>query len=193
MMIDTQPYLRINEVKNYIYCPRISYYTLCLQIDRGTDLSRAGTMAEGVTKQKMKRRKYALHSVHEGERRFDVPVVSHTHRIVGKIDEVVETPDGVYLVDYKDTERDYGYWRVQLCAYAIAMQEMGQTVLGIYIYSIPQKQYMQIHPRDKDKLQLASTIEALRQLVFNEICPEAAEQIAKCRVCQYTRWCNDVF
>lgn len=192
MTTDIHSYLRINEIKNYIYCPRISYYTLCLQLDRETDLSRAGIAAEGATKQKMKRRKYALHSVYDGDRHFDVSVVSHIYQIVGRIDEIVETHDGVYLVDYKDTERDYGYWRVQMCAYAVAMQEMGQTVLGTYIYSIPQKQYVQIHLKDKDKLQFINIVEVLRQMVFDETCPDAVEQIAKCRVCQYTRWCNDV-
>jgi CRISPR-associated protein Cas4 len=193
MMNETYSYLRINEIKNYVYCPRISYYNLCLHTDRETDLSRAGVAAEGTTKQKMKRRKYALHSVHDGERQFDVPVVSHTHRIVGRLDEVVITSDGIYLVDYKDTEKDYGYWRIQMCAYMLAAQEMGNTVLGVYVYSIPQKCYTQLHLIDKDTNHCLQILEALRRMVTDEICPEPAPQIAKCRVCQYSRWCNDVF
>ncbi len=193
MMNEIHTYLRINEIKNYMYCPRISYYTLCLRLDRETDLSRAGVMAEGVTKQKMQRRKHALHSVLEGERQFDVPVMSHTYQIVGRLDELVETCRGIYLVDYKDTEQDYEYWRVQMCAYTLAAQDMGNTVLGAYIYSIPKKCYKQIHLAEKDTIQCLQILEALRRMVTHEICPEPAPQIAKCRVCQYSSWCNDVF
>src|SRR5579871_6411125 len=81
---DTTHYLRINELKNYTYCPRISFYALCLGIDRETGLSRAGIDAEAETKVRMKRRKQALHSVKEGERHFDVTVYSHTLQLVGR-------------------------------------------------------------------------------------------------------------
>ena len=100
-------YLRINELKNYAYCPRISFYTLCLGIDRETGLSKMGIEAEAEVKTRMKRRKHALHAVVDGQRHFDVTVFSHTYRIVGRLDEVVEAADGIYLIDYKDTDRDY--------------------------------------------------------------------------------------
>jgi CRISPR/Cas system-associated exonuclease Cas4 (RecB family) len=118
-MTETDAYLRINEIKNMIYCPRISYYALCLGLDRETGLSRMGIAAEAEVKGRMRRRKHALHAVVDGERYFDVLLVSHVARLIGRIDELVATDAGVYLVDYKDTERDYGYWRAQLCAYSI--------------------------------------------------------------------------
>jgi CRISPR-associated exonuclease Cas4 len=190
--INTETYLRINELKNFLYCPRISYYALCLRIDRETDLSRAGIVEEQVTKQRMQRRRQALHAVQDGTRHFDVSVVSHQYQVVGRLDEVVETSAGVYLVDYKDTERDYGYWSLQMLAYRLCMEEAGVNVIGVYIYTIPNRTYHEIQPKSADLRRLTQTLDSLQNMVNTEICPPPVDQIGKCRSCQYARFCNDV-
>jgi CRISPR-associated protein Cas4 len=193
MTINTDHYLRINELKNYLYCPRISYYLLCLRLDRETDLSKAGQAAESTTKQRMKRRKQALHAVHAGERRFDVPLVSHRHAVLGRLDEMVVTDEGVYLVDYKDTDKDYGYWHVQMWAYRQAAQEMGYKVLGCYIYSIPKKAYQPLTFKAQHEQTFLRIRQQVADMVENERCPDPVDHIGKCRSCQYARFCNDVF
>src|SRR5690606_19923802 len=110
-------YLRINELKNYQYCPRISFYTLCMSMDRITHLAELGIEAEADAKQRLRRRQHALHSITRGIRHFNVTLWSEMNQIIGQIDEVVETATGIYLVDYKDTQKDYGYWQVQMAAY----------------------------------------------------------------------------
>jgi CRISPR-associated exonuclease Cas4 len=191
-ILDTDSYLRINEIKNYLYCPRISYYSLCLQVDRETDLSRGGIVEEQQTKEHMKRRKYALHAVHEGSRHFDVPITSHLHRFVGRLDEMVVTSEGAYLVDYKDTDQDYGYWRTQMLAYKLGLEEMGQVILGCYVYLIPKRAYELVVFKASDINKLAQILSSLRGMVAAERCPPPAAQIGKCRSCQYLRFCNDV-
>lgn len=195
MMIDgvtTDGYLRINEIKNFLYCPRICYYALCLRLDRETDLSRAGIAEEQVTKQRMKRRKHALHAVHVGERYFDVPVVSEHYQLVGKLDEIVSTPQGVYIVDYKDTARDYGYWTLQMLAYKLAVEEVGYNVLGSYVYIIPNRDYHEVAFKPSDYQKLARIFDTLHEMIRSERCPAPVSQIGKCRSCQYIRFCNDV-
>jgi len=186
-------YLRINEIKNYLYCGRISYYTLCLMLDRTTDLSEGGIREEKEAKQLMKRRKNALHAVHDGTRQFDVDVVHHELRYVGKVDEIVTTQAGIYLVDYKDTDRDYGYWQVQMMGYQLATEAMGYTVLGCYVYIIPKKEYKQVTFKPKHRQQLTDILSALREMVDKERMPEATTNTGKCLSCQYARLCNDVF
>jgi CRISPR-associated exonuclease Cas4 len=192
-MTETDGYLRVNELKNALYCPRISYYTLCLNIDRETDLSKGGIREEQTTKHRMKRRKGALHAVHEGERHFDVALVSHSHKFVGRLDEMVETERGVYLIDYKDAERDYGYRAMQMLAYKVAAEEMGWTVLGCYIYAIPTQTYEEIAFKRAGLAQLEQLLQMLHAMIEGEACPPPAKQLGKCQVCQYARFCNDVF
>lgn len=190
--INTDGYLRINELKNFVYCPRISYYALCLRIDRETDLSRTGIVEEQATKKRMQRRKQALHALMEGRRHFDFAVVSHHYRLVGRLDEVIETDEGVYLVDYKDSERDYGYWGLQMLAYSLCMQEAKHKVKGMYIYSIPKRQYHEIQVKATDLRRLQESLAALERILTDERCPPPVSQIGKCRSCQYLRFCNDV-
>jgi CRISPR-associated protein Cas4 len=189
----TDEYLRINELKNYLYCPRISYYGLCLGLDRETHLSSGGIRAEATTKSKMKRRKQALHAVQAGEREFDVLVVHHDLRLIGRLDEVVRTGAGVYLVDYKDTDKDYGYWAVQMLAYRLGMEAAGEQVLGSYIYTIPKRAYVEVKPTARHRQQLEAALRALETMLTSEQCPPATEHVGKCQTCQYGRFCNDVF
>jgi CRISPR-associated exonuclease Cas4 len=194
MTQDTDGYLRINELKNYLYCPRISFYALCMGLDRETGLSQLGVEAEADVKTRMKRRQHALHAVVNGRRWLDVEVVSHAQQIIGKIDEVVETAQGVYLVDYKDTDRDYGYWKMQLCAYRMCFEEAEQLpVLGCYIYTLPTQTYHEIKLRKPDQAKFIEILDEIRSMVRDERCPSPVQQAGKCAVCQYARFCNDVF
>lgn len=192
-MLNTDHYLRINEIKNYIYCPRISYYGLCLGLDRETGLSQMGVAAEAEVKGRMRRRKTALHAVVDGERHYDVPLVSHEARLIGRIDELIAVETGVYLVDYKDTDRDYGYWRAQMCAYRLCAVESGfGPVLGCSVYSIPTRQYHEVNFTRRDERTVLHLRDAVEALVMSEICPPPTPHTGKCRACQYRRFCNDV-
>jgi CRISPR-associated protein Cas4 len=192
-MLIPSDYLRVNELKNYLYCARISYYTLCLELDRTTALAEGGIRAEATTKQQMQRRKTALHAIQQGQREFDVWVVHHEQQYVGRIDEVIRTPSGIYLVDYKDSERDFGYWRWQMLAYTRAAEAQGATVLGSYIYTIPTKTYHPITFKRGDDAQLQALWAALRQMIATEAMPPPASVVGKCLHCQYQRFCGDIF
>ena len=190
---DTTGYLRINELKNHAYCPRIPYYTLCMGMDRTTRLAEMGVEAEIETKHRMNRRKHALHSVVEGTRHSDVAVWSRTWQLMGNVDEIVETSGGLYLVDYKDTAQDYGYWQMQMQAYRLCVEEcLSAPVLGCYIYTIPDMAY---HPVALDRRvlgRLDRAIQAMQDVLKSEVCPPPTPHQGKCRVCQYRCFCNDV-
>jgi CRISPR-associated protein Cas4 len=187
-------YLRINEIKNYLYCARTAFYTLCMGLDRQTSLMQIGMEQEEATKQRMKRRKHALHAIHDGaERHFSIPIYHDGLRIVGQLDEAVQVPDGLYLVDYKDQQQDMGYWRVQMLAYRLCVQSMGQTVLGCYVYTLGDQTYHEIKPTKRDEKKLRDTITALWGLIEQDVCPPPTTKHAKCRSCRYLRFCNDIF
>jgi CRISPR-associated exonuclease Cas4 len=192
--LTTDHYLRINELKNYVYCPRITFYELCLDLNRATRLAELGIEAEKETKKRMRRRKHALHAITDGVRHLDVMVVSHAHRLIGKVDEVVETPAGLHVVDYKDTDRDYGYWKIQMQGYALCTAEtLGRPILGTYIYIIPTQTYRPVKLTARDMKKLTTVIKCIETMLAQEICPPPTPHAGKCRTCQYRRFCNDVF
>lgn len=192
MLNPVDNYLRINEIKNYLYCPRIPFYTLCLEMDRETALSQLGIESESIAKKKMKRRKHALHAVHDGSRHFDVPVILDDYALIGRIDEVVETDAGCYIVDYKDTDRDYGYWKIQLYAYRLGIEAQGKMVLGCYIYTIPNQSYIEMKITQREAKKLDEIVQALRSVIETQICPDPTPHDRKCHTCQYACFCNDV-
>lgn len=188
---DSQLYWRVNEIKNAVYCPRISFYALCLGLDRETAVSRIGIEAEAKTKKRMRRRKHALHAVHDGERVFDIPVIYHPLRLIGRLDEIVVTDDGVYLVDYKDTDTDYGYWALQMAAYRLGIAATGTKVLGCYIYTIPDQQYKQVKVNKGHENRLHEVIDQLELLIYTEVLPMPTKHPNRCLSCQYSCFCND--
>lgn len=191
---DTTGYLRINELKNYLYCPRISFYTLCLDMDRVTRLAELGIEAEADTKHRMRRRKHALHSVTDGLRHFDVTLWSEAYQMIGQIDEIVETNEGVYLVDYKDTSKDFGYWNMQMATYSLcAAESLDLPVLGCSIYAIPEMAYHPVKVTAATRHKLSQILDDLRAMLHSEICPPPTTVKGKCRVCQYVCFCNDIF
>ena len=152
----------------------------------------SGIESEKATKQKMKRRKHALHAIHEGLRHFDVPVVLDDYALIGQIDEIIETDKGCYIVDYKDTDQDYGYWKIQLYAYQVGIEAQGQQVLGCYIYTIPNQSYRLVKMTQREAKTLKTITQALQQMIDTESCPAPTAHEQKCHTCQYARFCNDV-
>lgn len=190
---DTDRYLRVNDLKSYVYCPRIAFYTLCLRLNCSTPSSRLGAQAEIEVKEKIKRRVRALHTVVEGERQLNIMVFSHTLHLVGRIDEVVQTANGIHLIDYKDTDHDHGYWKMQMQGYVICAEEtLGQPVLGAWLYIIPDQTYQPVTLTAQDRCDLEATLAAIRTMVERETCPPPTPHAGKCRVCPSRRFCNDV-
>ena len=191
--VDTTAFLRINELKNALYCMRISYYALCLDLDRITRLAELGVEAEQETKHRMKRRKHALHSIVDGERYLSVPVWSAELQLVGQVDELIIAEDGVYVVDYKDTVQDYGYWAVQMAAYGHCVRECFEVeVKGSYVYTIPDMTYHEVNITRRTTQKLTDILDQLYEMIQTQRCPPPAKQIGKCRSCQFSRFCNDV-
>lgn len=190
---DTRHFIRVNELKNYVYCPRTSFYALCLGLDRETGLSRSGVLAEERTKARMKRRKHALHGVVAGERHFDVMVFSQQLQLVGRVDEIVATEAGLHLVDYKDAVRDHGYWEIQMTAYRVCAEDtFGVAILGQYVYDVSQQRYEPVKVSPRTIAQLNGVLDALHHMIRTETCPAPTSHAGKCNVCQYARFCNDV-
>lgn len=190
---DTSHYIRINEIKNFLYCPRIPFYSLCLDLDRDTRLARIGIENEQRVKQQMKRRKHALHARHKGQRIYDVNVVHHEYQLIGKLDEIIHTNEGVYLVDYKDTDTDYGYWKIQMLAYRLCVETAGIKVLGCSVYTIPNQTYHDIRTTKHHEKKLHDIVQSLQVFLRYDVCPEPTPHQNKCRTCQYRRFCNDIW
>ena len=88
-------FVRVTDLKQYDYCPRIVYYAYCLPAVRPlTYKMEAGLAAQDQTEALEERRSLRAYGVTQGERHFNVTVTSPHLGYTGQIDMVIDTSEG---------------------------------------------------------------------------------------------------
>lgn len=190
-------YLQVTDLKQFAYCPRVVYYSYCLPLIRpATFKMEAGVEAHEKARQDEQRRSLRLYGLAEGERRFDVMLVSERLGISGRIDLVVLVPDGsAVVVDYKLSRQAASpHYRLQLAAYAELVEENWQRpVPKGYLYSLVNRQAEEVKITPRLRAQMRETLTALREMIARQRMPEPTRERSRCVNCEFRRFCNDVF
>jgi CRISPR-associated exonuclease Cas4 len=189
-----QPFI-VEDLKQYLYCPRIVFYVRCMPGIRPRTFSmEAGREAHEESRAHARRRTFAQVGLEQGERMFDVPVMDANLNLHGKLDEVVLTPTGeMFPVDYKATKKVAENHRLQLVAYALLLEATRQTTVNQgYIYLIPLRKARLVKITPADKQAVYDLLLAMRSTVVDEIMPPPTSVRTRCYGCQFQRFCNDV-
>jgi len=184
------------DIKQYHYCPRITYYEKCLPDFRPqTYMMLAGQEAHERERARAVRRTLQAYHLVKGERHFDVHLRSTALGLAGKIDEVVVCPDDppqVYPVDYKLIDRVQDQHRCQLAAYGLLLEEQwGIRVERGFIYLIPRRRAVEVVLDAPLRETVYNTLEAIRTIASREVMPPPDNR-QKCPLCEFRRICNDV-
>lgn len=191
--------LRVTDLKQYAYCPRVVYYEYCLPGLRPTTFKmRHGIEAQDRVEELEKRRSLREYGVAEGERHFNVALTSQRLGCVAQIDLVVEysTDSGrrVLPVDFKMSRHEPGrHFKLQLACYAMLLEESWQAPApaGI-IYLIPLKRAVRVVLDRRLRLDAEKMLTAMRGMIEREIMPPPTAQRSRCVDCEFRRFCNDV-
>jgi CRISPR-associated exonuclease Cas4 len=189
---------RVTDLKDWVYCPRILYYAMCLPDVRPTTFKmEAGADAGKAEEGRETRRSLKTYGLKEGRREFNVAVASERYGLRGLVDMVVwvESPgaEEVIAVDYKLSEVAGVHFQMQVAAYGLLLEEAsGLPARRGFLYEIPKKkaELVSINGRMRDKL-LAS-LEAMHRMLHNESMPAPTPNRNKCLACEFRRFCNDV-
>lgn len=184
------------DIKQYHYCPRITYYEKCLPDFRPqTYMMLAGQEAHERERARAVRRTLQAYHLAEGERHFDVSLRSAALGLAGKIDEVVlcpGEPPQAYPVDYKLIERVDDQHRCQLMAYGLLLEEQwGVKVERGFIYLIPRRRAVEVALDAPLREMVYDTLKAIRTIAEREVMPPPDNR-QKCPLCEFRRICNDV-
>jgi len=188
-------YLTVTDLKNHAHCPRFTYFEHCLPAVRPrTYKMDEGDEAHERERARANRRTLRAYGLPAGERQFNVRVQSAALRLRGEIDELVITPDRTFIpVDYKLSRKVSDSFAVQLTAYALLLEAMhGVTVETGYIYLMVPRQMTPVPITPKLRTTVHTLIAAARRLVASEQMPPPTAARAKCRDCEFRRFCNDV-
>jgi CRISPR-associated exonuclease Cas4 len=191
----TQLTFTATDLKQYEYCPRIVYYTYCLPLWRPTTFKmEAGAQAHETAPGLERRRSLKAYRLDDGQREFDMWLESARLGLRGRVDMVITRSDEVIPVEYKDSPGRGGPgWILQLAAYGVMLEELlGRAARRSFIYFIPQRRAREFELTTTLKTRVGEAAQAMRDMVEFERMPSPASQRAKCRACEFRRFCNDV-
>lgn len=194
---ESQWYLQVTDLKQYAYCPRVVYYRYCLPLVRPTTYKmEAGIEAHDKAAEDEQRRSLRAYGLTEGERHFDVSLVSERLGLSGRIDMVIITDIGCAIpVDYKYSRHEPSlHYRLQLAAYAELLEENWQvTVNEGFIYFLPLRRAKSVQVTGRLRSQVKRQAGEMRTMIEQQRTPDPTSQRSHCVNCEFRRFCNDVF
>lgn len=191
--------VRVIDLKQYEYCPRVVYYDYCLGTLRPTTYKmEAGIAAQEHVNLLEERRSLRAYGLQTGERHYHVPVRSEKLGCSGQVDLVIETHDDhrprLVPVDFKLSRREPGrHFKLQLACYAMMLEDdWGKPVEEGAIYLIPTKQVVKVPITARLRQTAIHELLAIRHMVTTQTIPSPTAQRSRCVNCEFRRFCNDV-
>lgn len=184
----------VTDLKQYIYCPRIFYYHVCLpDIRPVTHKMEAGIAAHSDEPKRAVRRTLERFGDPDGQREFEVAVASPALGLSGKIDEVVTTGAEVIPIDYKLAHKAGYHFQIQLVAYALLLEDSrATTITRGFLYLMPGRDLAEIPITPKLRRAVRAALQAMRVIAQTERMPAPTDWRQRCADCEFRRFCNDV-
>ena len=188
--------LRVNDIKQYAYCPRIVFYQYAMPVDKkATWKMEQSKIEEAEIDRLEKRRKLSGYRLLEGERRFHFRLTSAHLGLTGKLDLLINSPEGLFPVDFKwTTGRPHRNHIFQLCGYALLLEDhFQQLVTKGFVYLIPISDAVVFDLTDDLKEQTRTMLLEIRRMIEKEEMPPPTPVRNRCTDCEYRNFCGDVF
>ncbi|MBI4481497.1 MAG: CRISPR-associated protein Cas4 [Acidobacteria bacterium] len=188
--------LRVNDLKQAAYCPRIVFYQYVMPVEKKpTYKMERGKLEEARLDQLEQRRKLRKYGLGEGRRSFHVWLSSERLGLSGKLDLLIETPEGLFPVDFKWTAQEpYLNHLFQLAGYALLLEERhARPVSTGFIYLIPKEDAVVIEITEGLKTECLRILDEIRGMIVREQLPEATSFRNRCVDCEYRNYCRDIF
>jgi CRISPR-associated exonuclease Cas4 len=188
--------LRVHDLKQFEYCPRIVFYNTVLPVDRKETVKMVrGREVELRLDALESRRSLRRYHLSEGERRYRVWLSSARRALSGTLDMLIRTPGADYPVDFKYTRgRPHRNHVVQLAAYATLVEDaLGQPAHTGFIYLVPNNAVVAVRITDGLKALVAQRLTEIRAMIGEQILPPMTSVRARCDDCEFRNYCGDVF
>jgi CRISPR-associated exonuclease Cas4 len=188
--------LRVNDLKQFEYCPRIVFYNTVMPVERKSTVKmERGKEIELKLDALEARRTLRRYRLAEGERRYHVWLSSDRLGLSGKLDLLIVTPDACYPVDFKYTrDRPRRNHVLQLGGCALLVEDVMQMpVPAAFIYIAPANQLARIIVTPGLKDLVRTRLREIREMIGEQFLPEPTPVRARCEECEFRNYCGDVF
>ncbi|MBI2891857.1 MAG: CRISPR-associated protein Cas4 [Nitrospirae bacterium] len=187
--------LRVADLRQYAYCPRVVYFTYVQPLDRQpTYKMKEGNSAESKTIPTERRRTLARYELPQGVRTFGVSLSSPRIGLSGKLDLLIEAEGRYYPVEFKTTRPSvFPNMRCQLAGYALLVEERsGTPVESGFIQFLPSGRTFPVDLPSTLKAETRGLVETMRRMIEREEMPEPTPRQQRCADCEYRNFCGDV-
>jgi len=188
--------LRVNDLKQFEYCPRIVFYNTVMPVERKITVKMdRGKEAEVRLNALEKRRTLRRYQLSSGERRFHVWLESARLGLSGKLDLLIISPKGYFPVDFKYTRgRLHRNHLFQLAGYAMLVEETFQTEVETgFIYLAPIHEVIAVDLTLELREQTLIHLEEIRKMIREGILPPPTPVRSRCEECEFRNYCGDIF
>lgn len=193
MEFDLLP-LTVTDVRQYLYCGRVFFYTVFLgRVRPVTYKMEEGARQHEAEAEREERRSLRPYGLQEGERAFEVRLHSARLGLSGRMDMAIRTRSEAVPVEHKHSVAGVGtHQRYQLAAYALLLEEAwDKPVRRAFVYQIPQRRAIEVGITAGMRRYVTTTLDAMRRILIHETLPPATRQGGRCRECEYRRFCGD--
>lgn len=183
----------ISHLRQYLFCPRIPYYIEISNVIPKQNLwCRQGSELNLKFALKSSARILKKFQLEHGDVKLELNVQSLYHKIHGRIDAMIITDEEVVPIEIKSSRQLNDSAAIQLCAYAICLEEM--YFKKIQIGFLVEGQNLKIRTIEINKSLREKTITTLTKMdeIINQgVLPLSSVKIEKCLQCEYLKYCND--
>lgn len=174
----------ISLVSHYMFCPRRAW------LETMGEKTDSGQMAAGVSAHRLT---HDPTSARSGEVR-GVDVGHEEWGVVGKVDTIEETADGLVVREYKATPvkrtpEVTEPMRVQLALQAACLQSQGHEVAGTEIYFTTHNRRLPVELQAEDYERAQDAVAQTRATVTASVAPPPLEDSPKCMRCSHASVC----
>jgi CRISPR-associated exonuclease Cas4 len=188
--------LRVNDLKQFEYCPRIVFYNTVMPLERKVSFKmQRGSEAEFRLDALEKRRSLRRYNLADGERRFHVWLHSERLGLSGKMDLLVVSQQGYFPVDFKYTRgRPRRNHISQLAGYSVLVEDHFNTHVETgFIYLAPIGELVAIKMTAELKEEVPQRLAEIRSMIREELLPQPTAVRARCNECEFRNYCGDIF
>jgi CRISPR-associated exonuclease Cas4 len=190
------PILSVNDLKQFLYCPRIVYYHWVMPVrPPATFLMQRGHNQEERFESLESRRVLSRYGFDEAARHFGVEITAEALRLIGKVELILEGLERVAVVEFKATaSRLADNWKLQLCTYGLlAEQHFQRPCPNGFVVLNDREELVEVELDDALREETLSALQQARALVTRREFPDPTSVRARCVRCEYRNFCGDVF
>ncbi len=198
--------LRVTDIKQYIYCPRVVYFTYVIPLVRPT----TGKMDYGKDEHNRvseleKRRKLRIYGLENGGREFHLRLNSKRLGLSGLLDMAIFTDREIIPVEFKfSTKPPSLNHKYQLTAYAMLLEDHDypqraanderrtRLVRRAFVHLIPLKRSYEIQITQSMRDFVKKLLMEIRSMIENEMIPNPTRYKRRCTDCEFKKFCADV-